>query len=83
VATRLLDTAASYDRSASQKMARLMMAHAARPERVAERIVRAIRRNEAEVSIGLDAWLTTTAHALSPSFVYGALGSALRLKARG
>lgn len=82
VATRLLDTAQSYDRSASQKMAALMLEHGLRPERVADRVVTAIRRDEAEVLIGWDARLTTVAHALAPSALYGALASGLRARAR-
>lgn len=82
VATRLLEVAESYDRAGSRKMAELMLAHGTRPERVADRVVRAIQRNEAEVLIGWDARLTTTAHALAPSALYGALTTALRARTR-
>ncbi len=82
VATRLLDAARSYDRRASRKMAELMLEHGVRPERVADRVVRAIRRDEAEVLIGWDARVTTTAQALAPSVLYGALSMAFRARVR-
>lgn len=78
VATSLLETAQSYDQRASRRMAELMLAHGARPERVAARVVRAIERDEAEVVIGWDALLTTTAEALAPGLVAAALGRAFR-----
>lgn len=82
VATRLLDAAQSYDVAASRKMAELMIAHGARPEHVADRVVRAIHRNDAEVLIGWDARLTTAAELLAPSALYGALAMAFRARAR-
>lgn len=78
VATSLLETAQTYDASASRRMAELMLAHGARPERVAARIVRAIERDEAEVVIGWDAFVTTTAEMLAPRLVTTALGQAFR-----
>lgn len=78
VATRLLDVARTYDRGASQALAGLMLRHGARPEQVADRIVRAIRRDEAEVVIGWDAHLATRAQALAPSALYGALAMGFR-----
>lgn len=80
VATRLLEVAQSYDRETSRKLAGLMLEHGMKPERVAERIVRAIRANEAEVLLGWDARLTATARALAPTAVYGALGMAFRAR---
>lgn len=80
IATRLLETAQSYDRATSGRLAALMLAHGARPEHVSARVVRAIRRDEAEVVVGWDAVITTAAHALSPSAVYALLGLALRAR---
>lgn len=80
VATRLLEAARSYDRPASRKMAELMLAHGTRPERVADRIVRAIRNDEPEVLIGWDARLTTALSALAPSALYGVLALAARAR---
>lgn len=80
VATRLLETAQSYDRSASRAMAALMLEHGIKPERVADRVVRAIRGNEAEVLIGWDARLATTAQALAPAALYGALSLGFRAR---
>ncbi len=82
VATRLLERAESYDRPASQKLARLMLARGASPDRVADRVVRAIRATEAEVLVGWDAHLAAAAHALAPGALYGALGLALRARSR-
>jgi short-subunit dehydrogenase len=59
VATRLLETASSYDRSASAKMAELMLRFGASPERVAASIVQAIRADTPEVLVGWDARLAT------------------------
>lgn len=82
VATRLLEVAQSYDRETSSKLAGLMLEHGIAPERVAARVVRAIRANEAEVLIGWDARLTSTAQALAPAALYGALGMAFRARSR-
>lgn len=59
VATRLLQTASSYDRGASARMADLMLRYGLSPEKVAARIVDAVRRGEREVLIGWDARLAT------------------------
>jgi NADP-dependent 3-hydroxy acid dehydrogenase YdfG len=80
VATRLLDAARTYDRGASQRLTDLMLRHGARPERVADRVVRAIQRDEAEVLIGWDARIATGAHSLAPSALYGALSMAFRAR---
>lgn len=82
VATSLLERAQSYDRAASQKMAQLMIEHGVRPEHLADRVVRAIRRNEAEVVIGWDARIATTVQAIAPFAIDGALSLAFRLRAR-
>ena len=82
VATRLLDAARTYDRGASKALAELMLRHGARPEHVADRVVRAIRRDEAEVVIGWDAHLTTRAELLAPSALYGALAMGFRKRRR-
>jgi short-subunit dehydrogenase len=50
VATQLLETARTYDTRASGRLAKLMLSHGLQPARLAERVVRAIRRNEAELS---------------------------------
>jgi short-subunit dehydrogenase len=82
VATRLLEEAASYDRATSQRLAALMKAGGLHPDRVADRILRAIRRNDAEALIGWDALVATGAHALSPSALYGALSLMYRARTR-
>jgi NADP-dependent 3-hydroxy acid dehydrogenase YdfG len=79
VATRLLERAHSYDATGSKKMATLMQSHGARPERVAARIVAAIRADEAEVMIGWDASATTLAHHLSPALFSRALSMGMGL----
>jgi short-subunit dehydrogenase len=66
VATRLLESAASYDASASSKLVALMLAYGIRADRVAARIVTAIERDEAEVLIGWDARVATVARAVAP-----------------
>ncbi len=81
VATKLLETAQTYDSGASSKLASLMLAHGVRPERVAERIVTAIRRDDAEVLIGWDARLATAAQSLAPVAMSRALGAAFRWRA--
>lgn len=78
VATRLLDVAPTYDGAASRTMAALMLQHGLRPARVADRVVRAVRRDEAEVLIGWDARVTTAARVLAPTALYGALAMAFR-----
>lgn len=78
VATGLLETAQSYDPRASRRIAELMLAHGARPDAVASRIVRAIERDEAEVVIGWDALLTTATETLAPGLVGALLGRAFR-----
>lgn len=82
VATRLLQAAHSYDATASGKMAELMLAHGVRPEHVADRVLQAIRRDEAEVLIGWDARLTTAAQSLTPALLTGALAAGFRWRAR-
>lgn len=82
VATRFLETAHSYDKNASRKMAEIMLRYGVRPADVADRVVRAIRKDEPEVLIGLDARLATAAHAASPALLYGALAKAFRVRAR-
>jgi short-subunit dehydrogenase len=59
VATRLLETASSYDRAASARIAELMLRFGASPERVAATIVEAIRADTPEVLVGWDARLAT------------------------
>jgi NADP-dependent 3-hydroxy acid dehydrogenase YdfG len=83
VATKLLETARTYDSRASGKMAQLMLSYGLRPDRLAKRIVRAIRRNEAEVLAGWDAQVTTVAHAVAPSLVSSALSLGFRLRRGG
>lgn len=83
VATKLLEAARTYDASASSKMASLMLAHGVRPERVADRIAVAIRRNDAEILVGWDARLATAAQSLAPAAVSRALGAAFRFRAHG
>jgi short-subunit dehydrogenase len=82
VATRLLEVAQSYDGATSRRLAELMLAYGARPDAVAERVVQAIRRNEAEALIGWDARITTAAQSISPSALYGALTLAMRARTR-
>ncbi len=81
VATRLLERAQSYDQTASRKMAELMIEHGARPERVAERVVRAIRANEPEALIGWDAHVTAAVQSLAPSALYRVMALAFRARA--
>ncbi len=83
VATRLLERARSYDGPASAKMAELMLAHGLRPERVAERVITAIQRDEGEVLIGWDARVTTLAQELTPRLLQRSLGSAFAWRAKG
>lgn len=82
VATRLLEAARSYDPTTSRKLSELMLAHGLRPERVAERVVTAIRRDEAEVVAGWDAWLATATDRIAPRAIPAALGAAFRWHAR-
>lgn len=81
VATRLLESATSYDVSAASKIASLMLAYGMAPSRVAEEIVRAIREDAGEVMIGWDAKLTTAASRLAPGLVSGALERGFRWRA--
>jgi short-subunit dehydrogenase len=84
VATRLLESARSYDGAASRSLAGLMLAHGVRPERLAERVVRAIRDDEAEVVVGWDARVALAARALAPRLLSHALELATRWReARG
>lgn len=78
VATKLLATAQSYDPSASKRMAELMLAHGASPDRVAQRVILGMRRNEAEVLVGWDARLTTLAQSIAPRVMSRALGAGAR-----
>ncbi|GAB4215354.1 MAG: hypothetical protein OHK0013_40850 [Sandaracinaceae bacterium] len=81
VATRLLETARSYDAPASSKLAELMLAHGMPPERVADRVVDAIEGDLAEVLVGWDARVATFARAVAPRALEAALGSAFRWRA--
>lgn len=76
VATRLLETASSYDQRASAKMAELMVRFGLPPEKVAARIVEAIRNDEAETLIGWDA------HLAAGLFDRGVLGPLLSAATR-
>lgn len=76
VATRLLEVADSYDRGTSGRLAALMLKMGLRPERVAERILRAIRHDEPEALIGWDAHFAAGAHALAPTALYSLLALA-------
>jgi len=78
VATAFLERATSYDRAAARALTKLMLDHGVDPRRVANRVLRAIHRNQAEVLIGWDAWVTTTIGALSPTLLYGWLARAFR-----
>jgi NADP-dependent 3-hydroxy acid dehydrogenase YdfG len=82
VATRLLESARSYDAAASRAMADLMLAHGVRPERLAERIVRAIEHDEAEVVVGWDARVALAATAIAPRLVSRTLELAARWRDR-
>jgi NADP-dependent 3-hydroxy acid dehydrogenase YdfG len=83
VATRFLEAARTYDAPASTKLARFMATQGLRPERLAERVVRAIRRNEGEVLVGWDARVTSAVSTLVPWAVSGALSVAYGLRRRG
>jgi short-subunit dehydrogenase len=78
VATSFLDRATSYDRAAASALTKLMLAHGVDPTRVADRVLRAVRCDEAEVLIGWDARVTTAVAALSPKLLYGWLARAFR-----
>lgn len=78
VATSLLDRGTSYDKKASATMAKLMLAYGVNPDRLAARAIRAIRRNEGEVRVGWDAWVTPTVTALAPGLLERGLGAAFR-----
>jgi short-subunit dehydrogenase len=82
VATRLLETATTYDRSASSRMAELMLAYGVKPSAVADRVVRAVRANQAEVTIGWDAHLTRGLHALAPRVLSRSLAAGYRWRRR-
>ena len=82
VATRLLETATSYDRTASSRIAELMLARGMKPSVVAERVVRAIRANEAEVTVGWDAHLAIGVHAIAPALFDRALAAGFRWRER-
>jgi len=82
IATRLLERARSYDGAASQKMVELMLAHGTPPSRVADRIVRAIERDEGEVVIGWDAHATTALAAIAPRVLRRALTAGFRVRDR-
>ncbi len=82
IATRFLDRAASHDAVASTKLAELMLARGMPPGAVAERIVTAVRRDEGEVLIGMDARVTVLAHRLAPRAVSRGLGAAFAWRTR-
>jgi len=82
VATELLARATSYDDEASGVLSGLMLKHGVSPTRVAARVLRAIRRNEAEVLIGWDARMLTAVASVSRRLVYRGLASAFRKRRR-
>lgn len=82
VATRLLETATTYDRTASGRIAELMLAFGVRPEAVADRVVRAVRANEGEVTIGWDAHLARNAYAVAPGLLSRSLAAGYRWRKR-
>lgn len=59
IATDFLAVAGSHDRETSDKLAGLMKRYGTPPDRVARAVLRAIRRNRAEVRVGWDCRLTT------------------------
>ncbi len=69
IATSFMDHAPTYDAKTSQQMSTLMQKYAVKPERVAQRIVRAIERNQSEVIIGPDSVLTHWVMGLMPALV--------------
>lgn len=73
IATAFLRGAASHDPLTSARMAELMLAYGTSPERVADRVVHAVRRNRAEVRVGWDSHLAALARRLAPSLVHAAL----------
>jgi len=79
----LLDRAASYDRPASAAVAKLMLAYGVDPKRVADRVIRAVRRDDGEVLIGWDAWFAPAAAAVAPKLLQRGLGAAFRRRRAG
>ena len=66
IATDFLGNARAEDARTQGVLARLMRRHGASPERVARAVLRAIRRNSAEVRVGLDCHLVALAQRFVP-----------------
>lgn len=78
IATGFLDAAPSRGQATTPVLSRLMKAHGTPPERVARRVVAAIRRDRGEIIIGAEARATAIGRVVAPGLVHGALGMAWR-----
>jgi short-subunit dehydrogenase len=74
IRTELLDHGRSYNSEMSARIATLMKRYGRSPEKVAEAVVRGIRRNRAEVVLGPDAILFRCLQWISPSLLRWMLG---------
>jgi hypothetical protein len=64
-----LSNARSLDRGGTQLMTRLMLDHGTSPGRVAARVLRAVRRDQAELRVGWDSHLVAAVQAFLPGLL--------------
>ncbi len=82
IATGLLGAARSYDPGQSAKLGALMLRFGASPDRVAHKVVRAVRADRGEVFVGWDTVVLRTALWLAPSLIRASLSLSWRRFAR-
>lgn len=69
IATGFLGNARAEDAHTKGVLARLMLRYGASPDRVARAVLRAVRRNSAEVRVGLDCHLVALAQRFAPGLL--------------
>lgn len=78
IATPFLQNARTEHRGDADRMASLMLRYGTSPERVATRVIGAVRRNRGEVRVGWDSHLVGLTQILLPGVLHAILGLAYR-----
>jgi short-subunit dehydrogenase len=81
-ATNILATATSTDPAMTDRLSQLLQSHAMSPQRLADKVVRGVRRNRAEVFAGTDSWLLHWGARATPGLVRWSMRLIARKAAR-
>jgi short-subunit dehydrogenase len=80
--TNIVGAAATRNPTLRDALSKRLLAHGYPPDVLARKVVRAVRRNRAELCVGPDGWLLAAAVRVSPLLVRGSMRALVRLAHR-